>query len=181
MDNKFVKEKLGVKEKNFFSWDIISITPLIKQEYKNGNVELVFSYLNASKALLNCIREQNHLNGKVTLLRNGSIIIPFLFLCRHTLEITFKTVIERLGKTYGNTHNLNTLLSIINNLENFDEDYIDLINIFDMIDGNGMWLKYYKDLKNKKDYIDKVIHINSDEVFNTTEKMVNYLLNEIKC
>lgn len=178
MNNKFIKEKLNRSEEDIFAWDIISITPLLKSEYKKGDDEILSSYLNAAKSVYNCISEQNHLNGPVTILRIGSLVVPFMFLCRHTIELAIKFALDKQGIEYDKIHDLKTLFFKLELKKNTDKKYYDLMNIFWMLDKNGVSFRYYEDLKSKKEYIDRTLFVNTYEIINTTEELVNYLLNK---
>jgi len=146
---------------------------MFKDEYKRGNEELAYSYLNAAKCLYMDLQKQNHPDKKLLVFRTGPLVIPFLFLCRHTIELAIKASLDKQKIIYGNTHSINDLLDLNN--KKYDID-LDFIKIWDCFDDKGMSLRYDFDLKTKDEYIEKVFFIHSAEIMEETERLVKLLL-----
>lgn len=179
MNNKFIRDKFDGLTSEIHKWDLLKISTILKQEYKQGNVEIAVSYLNAAKKLYMDLKKENHPQEGVSTLRTNQLTIPFLYLCRHTVELSIKVVMDNNEIKYGNIHNLDELFSKLSIKEEIKKDYIVLMKVLDFIDDKGMWLRYDKDLKYKKEYIEKPLYINATEIIKTTEEFVKFLLNEI--
>lgn len=179
MNNKYIKQRFNGLTGEVHNWELIKTSTLFKQEYKQGNVEITCSYLNAAKSLYLDLKRENHPQQGLTLLRTNQLTIPFLYLCRHTIELAIKVALEDNKISYGNIHNLNELFSKLSISKKINNDYLLLINILDSFDDKGMWLRYDKDLKNKNEYIEKPFFINAKEIIKTTEDLTSFLLNGI--
>ena len=179
MNNKYIRENFDGLTSEIHKWDLLKTSTILKPEYKEGNVEITCSYLNSVKCLYNDLIRQNHPSSKETLIRTNSLIIPFLFVCRHTIELAIKTALDDKNIVYGNTHNLKDLFSKIKIEKELSDDFKTFIIVLDLVDDKGMWLRYDKDLKSKKEYIEKSFFINSSEIMEQTEKLTSFLLNGI--
>lgn len=177
MNNKYIREKFDGLTSEIHNWDLMKTSAIFKPEYKKGNIELTYSYLNSAKCLYNNLVENNHPIKGITVIITNSLVIPFLFLCRHTIELAVKTKLDNMKIGYGNTHNLKILFSKLDNTANLTEEWQELMNTLELVDDKGMWLRFDKDLKTKKEYINKSYFINSTEIIKKTEELTKYLLN----
>lgn len=172
MENKFIKERVVGKEVH--EWDLIKTSSIFKPEYKDTNFEIASSYLNAAKSLYKELKMENHPETGFSVLRINSLIIPFLFLCHHSVELGIKVALSDRNITYGNIHNLKKLFEKLDMEVN--EEYLDLMNALDLVDDNGMWLRYDKDLKEGKEYLEKPCFANSKSIIESTDKFVRFLI-----
>ena len=179
MNNKYIKSQVD-KDDSINDWDIIKVGTIFYKNYQHSSIDLVRSYLNAAKNIYSSFRKENHPRNGVALFLDNQLSIPFLFLCRHTIELAIKVVLDSKKIHYENIHNLKTLFSKSNLLENLDLDFISLIESLDMIDDKGMWLRYDKDLKTKDEYINKVFFMNATEIMSATEKLTKFLIDIAK-
>ncbi|MBQ2873230.1 MAG: hypothetical protein IJE89_04465 [Bacilli bacterium] len=176
MNNKFIKKNFNGLTKEVHEWELVKLSTVFKPEYKQGNVEITRSYLNAAKKLYLALKLESHPEPGMTTLKTDQLTMPFLYLCRHTIELAIKAVLDNNKITYGNIHNLNTLFLKLPISTKPNDDHKLLIEVLDLVDDKGMWLRYDKDLKLKKEYIEKPLFINSNEIIKTTEDLTNFLL-----
>ena len=179
MNNKFIREKFNGLTNEVHNWELVKTSTILKSEYKQGNIEIACSYLNAAKKIYLDLKNEIHSQNGITTLRINQLTIPFLYLCRHSIELSIKVVLDYNKITYGNIHNLKELFSKLSIEDKLNDDYILLIEVLDFIDDKGMWLRYDRDLKNKKEYIEKPLFINATEIINVTENFINFMLNEL--
>ncbi len=176
MKNKFVKERLEGLTRDVHNWELVKTSSLFKPESRKADVEITASYFNAARTLYKAVKQESHPDKGLSVMRMNSLIIPFLFLCRHSVELGIKATLNNKKIKYSNIHNLRELFSKLN-IE-VDETYLDLMDTLDLIDDKGMWLRYDKDLKNKTEYLSSPYFVNSKEIINTTEKFLNFLIEE---
>ena len=155
-------------------WELISASTIMKKEFKYGSskFEIVQSYLHAIDILSNSSYNQNL---KIVSLR--SVWVPFLFLCRQTVELSLKNALEITNiEVKKPTHNIQELWTLFlkNNKTYFLEEekvFIErisvLIEVLDSLDNNGSHFRYSTSNNNEL-YRDKPYLINpkrfSDEV-----------------
>lgn len=49
MNNKFIREKFNGLTNEVHNWELVKTSTILKSEYKQGNIEISCSYLNAAK------------------------------------------------------------------------------------------------------------------------------------
>lgn len=170
----FVVENLDLKASDFFDWDIVSISTIFKEEFKaeESAQGVIRGYANAVNCLAKSIKAQNHPRGVATLLRNNSLVIPFIFLVRHTVELILKYVREYCGLSKSNQHGLLSLWEDIEQNVLREDSSIKnemavirlFISVLEELDPDGSHARYSKSNKghlyhNKPKYIN-VQHIN---------------------
>ena len=106
MKNQFIKERLDNFSEEVHKWELLKTSSILKTENKNTSIEMAESYYNASKILYNAILQENHPENGLSVIRMNSLIIPFLFLCHHNIELSIKIALDRKNIKYGNIHNL---------------------------------------------------------------------------
>lgn len=84
---------------DIFNWDMVSASSILKKEFKDceNEKEIINSYANAVNYIANGIKEQNHPSAGVLNVRMNSLVVPFIFLCRHTVELILKYLRKALG------------------------------------------------------------------------------------
>ena len=153
----FVKDSLDLKSPDLFNWDMLIVSSIFKEELKGeeSEKEVIKGYANAVNCIANEIKNQNHFNGMVLAFRRDSLMIPFIFLIRHTVELILKYLRKVLGLQNLNRHGLLSLWDEIekNVLEqnNSVKDMLDGIKVFisalEEIDPDGSHARYSKDVK----------------------------------
>ncbi len=58
MNNKYIKQQFNGLTSEVHNWELIKTNTLFKQEYKQGNLEITCSYLNAAKSLYLDLKEK---------------------------------------------------------------------------------------------------------------------------
>lgn len=168
----FVRNSIDLNKSE--GWELISASTIMKKEFKYGSskFEIVQSYLHAIDILSNSSYNQNL---KIVSLR--SVWVPFLFLCRQTVELSLKNALEITNIAVKKpTHNIQELWTLFlkNNKTYFLEEekvFIErisvLIEVLDSLDNNGSHFRYSTSNNNEL-YRDKPYLINpkrfSDEV-----------------
>lgn len=178
MYNEFIKEKMNGLTKEVHDWELLKTSSVFKPECKDISIEMSISYLKAAKVLYIAVQKESHPCNGISTLTENSLIIPFLYLCRHSIELALKVALNKKKIKYGNSHNLNELISKLDII--IDKKYQNLFDTLDLIDDKGMWLRYDKDLREGKEYINKPYFINSTRIIDTTKEIIKFFIgNEI--
>lgn len=138
--------------------------------------EIVDAYLNAAESIY-CRFEQlnNPEKGMIKVFWTNQMCMPFLYMCRHTVELAIKYRLKQLGIKYNRIHRLNELWDTLKeNQRNTNEDFDLLIETIDVIDNDGCKLRYAVD-KNDDEYNKNPIFIKADMILDTTKKIHKYL------
>lgn len=88
-------------------WELISASTIMKNEFKysGAKFEIVQSYLHAIDILSN-----SSYNSNLKMVSLRSVWVPFLFLCRQTVELSLKNALELTNiKIKKPTHNIQKL------------------------------------------------------------------------
>lgn len=170
-------------------WDIIACSSIFKKEYKDNEAEkeVILGYANALNCIADSLLKQNHSPVVIMTLCTNSLTIPFIFLARHTVELTLKYICRLLNIEYKPRHGLITLWDKI--VEKFNEydciqnDKLDDIRIFicalEELDCDGSHSRYSKDNKGNL-YNDKPKFINVKNINNFIQDLFIKLVNSIK-
>lgn len=166
-------------------WDIVSPSTIFKNEYKNdeSEKEVVLSYANALNCVTDSLLKQNHSPVVIT----DSLIIPFIFLARHTVELTLKYICRLLNIEYKPRHGLirlwDKIVEKFNECDNIQNDNLDDIRIFicalEELDCDGSHSRYSKDNEGNL-YNDKPKFINVKNINNFIQDLFIKLVNPIK-
>ncbi len=182
MENKFIRENFNGLTEEVYKWDFISISPFFKEELrsKTSEKEIIDAYLHSAECLYMCFHKESNPREKMKVFRMNQMCMPFLYLCRHTLELLIKAV---LNSKQGNVKKIHKLQELWNELKNEVEinnaDFDMLINVLNTIDDDGCKLRYANDGKGNN-YNDKPCFIRADLILDTTKNIYNNLINEIK-
>lgn len=170
-------------------WDIVTSASIFKEEFKSDEAEkeVILGYANALNCIADSLLKQNHSSVVIMTLRTNSLTIPFIFLARHTAELTLKYICRLLNIEYKPRHGLITLWDKI--IERFNEynciknDNFDDIKTFicalEELDCDGSHSRYSKDNKENL-YNDKPKFINVKKINNFIQDLFIKLVNSIK-
>lgn len=170
-------------------WDIIACSSFFKEEFKDNEAEkeVILGYANALNCIADSLLKQNHSPVVIMTLRTNSLTIPFIFLARHTVELTLKYICRLLNIECEPRHGLIALWDKI--IERFNEydciqnDNLDDIRIFicalEELDCDGSHSRYSKDNKGNL-YNDKPKFINVKNINNFIQDLFIKLVNSIK-
>ena len=92
-------------------WDLLSTSALYKKELRKNTskVEMIQSYLNASKKMYDVFKTNNHPAPGLSVIWSNPLCIPFLFLCRHTTELSIKYYLEKHNINFKSIHDIKSL------------------------------------------------------------------------
>lgn len=174
--NKYIKDNYDVK-KDTLGWAILKSSAYFKNEYKKkqSETEIIDSYIEC----MNSINEQIKKDFRIgmCILKTYSLCIPYLFLCRHTIELILKKSIENKSNKSPIGHDNMKLwtkckeLYYDKNLSYYDE----LINAINFLDNNGEKYRYTKDI-NGNDFDNKPLFLNVELLNKDINKLKNELL-----
>ena len=169
-------------------WDIIACSSIFKEEFKDNEAEkeIILGYANALNCIAESLLKQNHSSNVVMTFRTNSLAIPFIFLARHTVELTLKYTCKLLNIKYKPRHNLIPLWDeIIATFYKYDllqDDSLDDIKVFiaalEDLDKDGAHSRYSKDNKGIL-YNDKPKYINVKNINNFIQDFFIKLVNSI--
>ncbi len=183
----FVRDKFDKDITN--EWDIVTSASIFKDEFKpdEAEKEVILGYANAINCIADSLLKQNHSSVVIMTLRTNSLTIPFIFLARHTVELTLKYICRLLNIEYKPRHGLITLwdkiIEIFNEYNCIKNDNFDDIKIFicalEELDCDGSHSRYSKDNKGNL-YNDKPKFINVKNINNFIQDLFIKLVNSIK-
>lgn len=174
--NKYIKENCNVNTDSM-TWVPLKTSAFYKDEFRinAAEIELIDSYTYCMAALCNQIKSE--LIPYVQVLKTYSLCIPYLFVCRHTIELILKKAIEENNIKAKNVHTISNLWNICKKeitkkeLSYYDE----LVDTIDMLDDSGQRFRYVKDTKGNE-FENKPIFVNVEEIKNDIIKLKNELL-----
>lgn len=182
MENKFIREKFNGLTEEVYKWDFISISPFFKEELRSkaSEKEIIDAYLHSAECLYMCFHKESNPVENMKVFRMNQMCMPFLFLCRHTLELLIKAV---LNCKQGKVKKIHKLQELWNELKNVIEinnpDFDMLIDVLNTIDDDGCKLRYASDGKGNN-YNEKPCFIRADLILSTTKDIYNNLIKETK-
>ncbi len=170
-------------------WDIVTSASIFKEEFKSDEAEkeVILGYANALNCIADSLLKQNHSPVVIMTLRTNSLTIPFIFLARHTVELTLKYICKLLNIECKPIHGLITLWNKIikrfNECNCIENDNFDDIKIFicalEELDCDGSHSRYAKDNKGNL-YNDKPQFINVKNINNFIQDLFIELVNSIR-
>ena len=100
MENKYIKEQFNGLTKEVYKWDCVSISPFFKEEFRNKTAEkeIADAYLHSAECLYMCLHRENNPDNGIKVFRMNQMCMPFLFLCRHTIELSIKWICKNVFK-----------------------------------------------------------------------------------
>ena len=183
----FVKNKFDGYITN--GWDIVTSSSIFKDEFKSDEAEkeIILGYANALNCIANSLLEQNHSETIVMTIRINSLTIPFIFLARHTVELTLKYLCRILNIEFPNKHRLMTLWNKITaKFKEYDliqdnamEDITIFISVMEELDCDGSHSRYSKNV-NGELYNKEPKFINVKEINYFIQNLFVKLINSIK-
>ena len=183
-------KKMFVRDKfdNYITdeWDIVASSSSFKEEFKNdeSEKEVILSYANALNCITQSLLQQNHSPILVMTIRTNSLTIPFIFLARHTVELTLKYICKLLNITFPPKHKLmNLWKKIVERFNTFEStkrdelvDVTSFIEALEELDCDGSHSRYSKD-KNGNLYNNNPKFINVKNINNFIQKLFVKFIN----
>lgn len=177
MKNKFIKDNINLEKGEAYEWYLLNTSSIYKEEFRkdSSKKELIESYLNAAKNIYEQMAISTHAYGATYVFRSDTLSIPFLFLCRQTIELTLKYYLKKNNIEFKSNHDINNLYnkSKINN-DNFKQ----LIKAFKILDKTGTMLRYSTDQEDNE-YRTKPLFVKAEDILKTTSDLTHYVLNKI--
>ena len=165
----FVVGKINSYDTN--NWDMVTASSIFKDEFKKNeaDVEIILGYANALNCIAESLFKQNHPSNGIVTLRRDSLTIPFIFLARHTVELSLKYLCNILNLEYPPRHRLIKLWDKIivrfNELDlskvNALEDVKTFLSALEDLDCDGSHSRYSKN--------------NEGELYNAEPKFINVI------
>lgn len=169
-------------------WDIIACSSIFKEEFKDNEAEkeVILSYANALNCIANSLLKQNHSPEVVMTFRTNSLTIPFIFLARHTVELTLKYICRLLSIGCRPKHNLiplwDEIIATFKKYNLIQDVSLENIKIFivalEELDQDGSHSRYSKDNKGAL-YNNKPKFINVRTINNFIQDFFIKLVNSI--
>ena len=174
--NRYIKEHYNVNEDSM-EWALLKTSAFYKQELRKNHaeIEIIDSYICCMDIICNQIK--NNFRRGIHVLKTYSLCIPYIFICRHLIELILKRAIESKINEVKNGHIILNLWKDCkkiyndNNLKYYDE----LIETINMLDNNGEKFRYVKDTKGNE-FENKPIFINVELIKTDIKKLRNELL-----
>ena len=183
----FVKDNF---DKNItYGWDILAISSIYKKEYKadEAEKEIILGYANALNCITDSLLKQNHPAGTIMTFRTNSLAIPFIFLARHTVELSLKYICRLLSIDTQHTHKLMPLWNIIiecfeknTSIQRKDLKKIEtFISVIEELDCDGSHARYSKGIRGNL-YNDKPKFIHTEQINKFIQSTFIKLVNSIE-
>lgn len=163
-----------------YNWECLTPTAFLKEDVKKeaAEKELIFAYLRAAEFLYIGLSTENNPVYHVKVFKTNQICMPFLYVCRHALELSIKLRLRfetqksisghKLSELY---YKLTTTLSELKSNQNISL----LIEVLNEIDDDGCKLRYSKDIKDKE-YQKEPTFIRADNILKLTKRVCNELI-----
>lgn len=178
MENKFIKSNIQYGTKEVGEWECLTPTVFYKEEIRKhmAEKEIVDAYLNAAESIyVRFDKLNNPEKGLIKVMWSNQMCMPFLYMCRHTVELAIKYKLKQNGIKYNKIHRLKELWeSLKENIKIENEEFNLLIETLNVIDDDGCKLRYAVD-KNDNQYNDTPKFIKADLILKVTKEIHKYL------
>lgn len=194
-DNISDESQLYKKQVNGFNdlclkdYNPLLFSSFFKEEYRKDKMtkEYIQSFIEAAKSLSKAVYEQQpNTPGISKIFYSYSLTLPALYLCRHSIEMIIKSLLESLRIEYKRIHKLkelwNKLIESIPEVLQSEKErtiisnmglFIDKMND---LDENGQRLRYA--IQTSGDISQKnFLWVNIQNVVNSTEKFIKQISN----
>lgn len=181
---ELIKHQFDGFTSEIYDWECLTPTVFLKENVKGdiAEKEMVMAYLRASEVLYKGLVMDNNPAYHMKVVRSNPICMPFLYVCRHSLELSIKLRIRFEMKKTVSGHKLSELykklISNLPKLKNNTELSV-LVEVLNEIDDDGCKLRYSKD-KNDKVYQEKPTFVKADRILELTKRVCNVLIDPIQ-
>lgn len=181
---ELIKHQFDGLTAEIYDWECLTPTVFLKESVKAdiAEKEMVMAYLRTSELLYNGLVIDNNPAYHVKVVRSNQICMPFLYVCRHSLELSIKLRIRFEIKKTVSGHKLSELYEkLISDLPELKTniELSVLVEVLNEIDDDGCKLRYSKDKKDKI-YQEKPTFIKADRILELTKKVCNVLIEPIR-
>lgn len=181
---ELIRHQFNGRTTEIYDWECLTPTIFLKESLKAdiAEKEMIMAYLRAAELLCSGLLRDNNPLYHMKVVRSNQICMPFLYVCRHSLELSIKFRIRFHIKKTVSGHKLSELyeklISNIPELKNNIELSI-LIEVLNEIDDDGCKLRYSKDKKDNV-YQEKPTFIKADRILELTKKVCGVLMEPIQ-
>lgn len=174
--NRYVKENYNVNNDSM-EWALLKTSAFYKKEIRmdQAEVEIIESYTVCMNNM--CKEIKKEFIPQIHVLKNYSLCIPYIYICRHLIELILKRSIETKTKEVKIGHLVSELWKEIKDLYSDKElyKYDELIETIDMLDNDEEKQRYVKDRKGNE-FENKPIFLNVELIKNDIISLKNELL-----
>jgi len=173
-ENDFIRYQLdGFSESS--KWECLNPSAFLRNEFRGSTAEneVVLSYANAAERMAQMlISENNAIPNLLKVIRINSLCLPFLFLCRHTVELSIKRTINLCTGKKKSVHDIRKLWELLlpevdGNLIGNEREMIANMSIFvntiALLDPDGSQARYSTS-NNGELYHEKPIFISVENI-----------------
>lgn len=186
-EKDLVREKFDGLTKEVLNWECLNVYSFFKGDIsKKSELEIIQGYAKATNDLFNCFYQDNHIfDGHSAVFREDTQAYPFVFLCRHTLELLIKYLSSVFSIEYDASHKLEKLWQPVqqelkkkeNGIKPEDmSNFNVLVKAISKLDPDGMQARYTKSKDNTM-YKSKPVFIQSKLINAILQRMVDVMLN----
>ena len=114
-ENDFFRYQLdGFSE--YSKWECLNPAAFFKEEFRGSAAEneVVLAYANAAGKMAQMLSNENNvIPNHLKVIKDNSLCFPFLFLCRHTVELSIKRAIGVLTGEKKSVHDIRKLWKLL--------------------------------------------------------------------
>lgn len=186
-DELYKTQMKGLKDNTITSYNPMLISSIFKREFRENRQEQEFieSYLESAKIISKEVyRRQKNNMGVEKIFYSYSLVLPVVYLCRHSIELAIKRAIRLLDGNIKFNHSLlkqwNSLREYLNkyNISVKDRDLMnfmgEFINNIELLDDNGIKLRYPKQQDNSYSQ-QEFLWVDTKNIVNQTELFIRQL------
>jgi hypothetical protein len=167
-----------------FEWELVTMTAFYKEELRGEAVdkEIVKAYLNAEKILYNALSQENNPAKGMRVFKDNQMCMPFLFLCRHTLELVLKYFLKHKSGQVTTGHKLIPLWEKTKMFLGDDDDIKGMgvfVEVLDSLDTDGTKMRYSSDKKGEPN-VEMPTFIKADKLNSLCEEITLFLMKQIE-
>ena len=186
-EKDLVRKRFDGLNSEVFNWECLNVYSFFKGDIRiKSERELIRGYAKATNDIFLSFYADNHIiEGHTSVLREDTQAYPFVFLCRHTLELLIKHMSSVFSIEYDASHKLEKLWQPLqqelkkkeNGIKPEDmSNFNVLVKAISKLDPNGMQARYTKSKDNTM-YKSKPVFIQSKLINAILQRMVDVMLN----
>ncbi len=175
-----IKHQFNGLTSEISDWECLTPTVFLKQDVKEeaSEKEIIFAYLRAAEILHSGLKNDNNPSYHLKIIHSNQVCMPFLYICRHALELSIKYRLRLETQESITGHKLQELYNKLTNAVpklKRNNDLSLLVEVLNEIDDDGCKLRYTKD-KNNHIYHEKPTFIQTTKILALEKNVCNYLI-----
>lgn len=181
--------KDGLNDKTICDFQILSLSPAYKDEFKidESEKEFIKSYIKAAEILAEqCVKNNSAHPAIKQIMFEYSLAIPCIFCCRQAIELVIKRCLNNYKVSYKRNHKINNLWNLLKNeLEKRDingkdqtvlNDMDSFIKIICFFDNDNSTKLRYPDAEEGVQEQERLSLVSINQVVITSRSFVKHLL-----